>query len=187
MSNASLPECAHCLVADETVDAVGECADRCTVHVHAACLPRRCTTAVWRKKHAHRSNDDPELCPRTGCVFFARDGTPCKREAVTHGACRLHANDAYVLRRMSSVLEEDLETGVACQTMAVATRDAGTQTTGTAPVGCGTSLLVVEALQADVGLLRGELARARETERALRTQLEDVARTALALLARAAA
>jgi hypothetical protein len=127
--------------------------------------------------------DDQRVAP---CVFFARDGTPCKREAVAHGACRLHANDAHVLRLMTAMLEEDLDTGVACQTTDDAlTRAVGTQT---APSDAGTapSLRVVEALRTDVGLLREELARARETELALRAKLEDVTRAACALLAQVA-
>lgn len=48
------------------------------------------------------------------CAFLGRDGTPCRRAAVAHGACRLHARDALLLDAM--VRKQD-------------THDASTQTT----------------------------------------------------------
>ena len=42
--------------------------------------------------------DDPS-CP---CGFLGRDGLPCRRKAVANGACRLHARDAAVTKRLTA-------------------------------------------------------------------------------------
>lgn len=195
--------CAYCHDADESVVPVGECADRCAVRAHAACAARRRTTAVWRKKHAHRGRGDPELCPYadcgarftpkprevaaeakaappwarderravangappstgTPCAFFARDGQPCRRDAVAHGACRLHAHDALVLRLLTARLEEDAETGVASQ----AAPSTAAKTTQAAPrardAATQTEASVAEAeLRRDLAGARAALAQAR--------------------------
>ena len=63
------------------------------------------------------------------CSFLGRDGGPCRRRAVGHGACALHARDARVLLQM---LEKE-DDKACCMADAVrlrrsATCDASTQT-----------------------------------------------------------
>ena len=69
-------------------------------HVCASCADRREPDASQRTSRCEiavrRSNDRPEN-PRS---FLRRDGTPCLREAVENGACRLHRRDAEVMHRM---------------------------------------------------------------------------------------
>lgn len=47
--------------------------------------------------------------PDRPCGFLAKDGLPCRRAAVANGACRFHAKDALVLRRMVETKEKEQE------------------------------------------------------------------------------
>lgn len=62
-------ECFYCAETSEDVVPVSKCAGRrCDpVHAHPKCHERRTGFAVWRNKHAHRSNGEFELCLRSGC------------------------------------------------------------------------------------------------------------------------
>lgn len=60
--------CAYCNDERGEVVAIGCCAAKCSVGAHRACVGARKSSAVYRKKHHHRSNLGGELCPVPGCV-----------------------------------------------------------------------------------------------------------------------
>lgn len=64
-------------------------------------------------KHVAEERDLED--PERPCSFTGRDGRPCCRVAVKDGACRLHARDAYVMRRMVEELTRE-ETSKATMT-----------------------------------------------------------------------
>lgn len=175
------------------------------------CPHKTCHAKVMWKRKEGKTRDTPSLLPprakdvvmhsplvADACSFLGRDGGPCRRRAVAHGACALHARDALVLRQMLEeqtttcvvVEEEDASRSLGTQTRRIATRDVGThaRTTtrdaGTQTLDCDNEERV-EALRARVRELEHDLEAmnlvylgAAEATRA--ATLRDAARTLLA-------
>lgn len=180
------------------------------------CPHKTCHAKVmWKRKEEKTRDDTPSLLPprakdvfthssplADACSFLGRDGGPCRRRAVAHGACTMHARDALVLRQMleeqtttCAVVEEaeDTHRSLGTQTRRPATRDVATHArTTTRDAGTQTledheerNAVEVEALRARVRELEHDLEAmnlvylgAAEATRA--ATLRDAARTLLA-------
>lgn len=59
--------CILCNESSGDVTQVATCADKCVVYAHEKCFQNRRKTAIYRKKHHDRGNNDSEVCLTSGC------------------------------------------------------------------------------------------------------------------------
>ena len=96
----------------------------------AAAAPPPPSRRAERSPMPRRGGRDGDDETAAVCTFLARDGRPCRRGVVAGtNACRLHAHDADVMRRMVRALEEDDAREAAAQGATnVATRESAAAT-----------------------------------------------------------